>query len=177
MCLGWRFVFGISSRWSGTTTTAGINPLPYLLCRRCPDLSRRFDSVRSDNESGRSRLAAVYLSSPYCGVPGIVAAPKIYNEWGKLLRAVLSRHRTGDRLCALVIGLARETLARAGRILLGICAASFTLEQAIYLHATTNLVRKWLRQSDVLGANDDCFVRTRSRGSPYESNALLATRY
>jgi hypothetical protein len=36
-----------------------------------------------------------------------------------------------------------------GLILLGICTASFTLEQAIYLSATTDLVPKWLPLSQM----------------------------
>src|SRR5205823_8597403 len=46
----------------------------------------------------------------------------------------------------------RETLNRIGRILVGICAASFTLEQAIYLGATANLVPKWLPPSQMFWA-------------------------
>jgi hypothetical protein len=45
-----------------------------------------------------------------------------------------------------------ETLNRIGRILLGICAASFTLEQAIYLHPTATLVPKWLPPSQMFWA-------------------------
>jgi hypothetical protein len=37
-----------------------------------------------------------------------------------------------------------ETLKRIGCVLLGICAASFTLEQAFYLQATARLVPKWV---------------------------------
>jgi hypothetical protein len=45
-----------------------------------------------------------------------------------------------------------ETLNRIGRIFLGICAASFTLEQAIYLDATAHLVPKWVPPSQMLWA-------------------------
>ncbi len=45
-----------------------------------------------------------------------------------------------------------ETLNRIGRILLGVCAASFTLEQAFYLHATASLVPKWLPPSQMFWA-------------------------
>src|SRR5208282_1398951 len=45
-----------------------------------------------------------------------------------------------------------ETLHRIGRILLGICVASFTLEQAIYLGATANLVPKWVPPSQMFWA-------------------------
>jgi hypothetical protein len=46
----------------------------------------------------------------------------------------------------------RETLHRIGRILLGICAASFALEQAFYLAATASLVPKWLPPSQMFWA-------------------------
>jgi hypothetical protein len=45
-----------------------------------------------------------------------------------------------------------ETLQRIGRILLGICAASFALEQAIYLSATAPLVPKWVPPSQMFWA-------------------------
>jgi hypothetical protein len=43
-------------------------------------------------------------------------------------------------------------LNRIGRILLGICAASFTLEPAIYLGATANLVPQWLPPTQMFWA-------------------------
>jgi hypothetical protein len=46
----------------------------------------------------------------------------------------------------------REMVNRIGRILLGICTASFTLEQAFYLGATANLVPKWLPPSQMFWA-------------------------
>jgi hypothetical protein len=46
----------------------------------------------------------------------------------------------------------RETLNRIGRILLGVCAASFTLEQAIYIHATAILVPRWLPPNQMFWA-------------------------
>jgi hypothetical protein len=45
-----------------------------------------------------------------------------------------------------------ETLPRIGRILLGICVASFTLEQAFYLGATATLVPKWVPPSQMFWA-------------------------
>ena len=41
---------------------------------------------------------------------------------------------------------------RIDRILLGICSASFTLEQAFYLGATAKLVSKWLPPSQMFWA-------------------------
>jgi hypothetical protein len=48
--------------------------------------------------------------------------------------------------------LSSATVNRIGRILLGICTASFTLEQALYLGATANLVPKWLPPSQMFWA-------------------------
>ena len=45
-----------------------------------------------------------------------------------------------------------ETLNRIGRILFGICSASFTLEQAFYLDATAKLVPNWLPPSQMFWA-------------------------
>ena len=46
----------------------------------------------------------------------------------------------------------QETLHRIGRILMGLCATSFTLEQAIYLHATASLVPKWIPPNQMFWA-------------------------
>ena len=101
---------------------------------------------------GAAVLGAAYLVLVLLCVPGIVAAPQIYNSWGNFFEQF-----------SLVTGAAivyarssspwsRETLNRIGRILLGICAASFTLEQAIYIHATAILVPKWLPPNQMFWA-------------------------
>jgi len=46
----------------------------------------------------------------------------------------------------------RETLNRIGRILFGLCAASFALEQAFYLAATASLVPKWIPPTQMFWA-------------------------
>jgi hypothetical protein len=45
-----------------------------------------------------------------------------------------------------------ETLPRIGRILMGICTASFSLEQAFYLDATATLVPKWFPPTQMFWA-------------------------
>ena len=45
-----------------------------------------------------------------------------------------------------------RTVRRAGCILLGLCAASFALEQAFYLESTARLVPKWLPPSQMFWA-------------------------
>jgi len=103
-------------------------------------------------KAGAVVLAAVYLVFALLCVPGIVAAPKIYNSWGNFFEQFSLVIGPAIVYARLSSAWSRETLARAGRILLGICAASFTLEQAIYLHATTNLVPKWLPPSQMFWA-------------------------
>jgi len=58
-------------------------------------------------KTGAAVLGAAYLVFALLCVPGIVAAPQIYNSWGNFIRAVLSPDRSGDRLCTLVIGMVR----------------------------------------------------------------------
>ena len=107
---------------------------------------------RRTTRTGAAVLGAVYLVFVSLCVPGIVAAPKIYNSWGNFFEQF-------SLLTGAVIVYARlssagspETLNRIGRILLGICAASFTLEQAFYLHATASLVPKWVPPSQMFWA-------------------------
>ena len=84
-------------------------------------------------------------------MPGIVAKPQIYNSWGNFFEQFSLV--TGAIVCArLSSALSQETVNRIGRILLGICTASFTLEQAFYLGATANLVPKWLPPSQMFWA-------------------------
>lgn len=93
---------------------------------------------------GAGVLCAVYLVFALLCVPRIAAAPQIYNSWGNFFEQL-----------SLVTGAAMvyarrtptwswEMVTRTGRMLLGICVASFTLEQANYVGATASLVPKWI---------------------------------
>lgn len=101
---------------------------------------------------GAVALGAVYLIVALLSVPRIVAAPRIYDSWGNFFEQL-----------SLAVGAAMvygrflsvrgpNTLRRAGRILFGICVASFTLEQAVYLGATAHLVPKWLPPNQIFWA-------------------------
>src|SRR4029077_7430314 len=97
-------------------------------------------------------LGAVYLVFALLCVPGIIAKPQIYNSWGNFFEQ-FSLVTGAAIVCArLSSAWSRETLNRIGCILLGICTASFTLEQAFYLHATASLVPKWLPPSQMFWA-------------------------
>ncbi|MGA6986595.1 MAG: hypothetical protein WBZ01_11120 [Terriglobales bacterium] len=101
-------------------------------------------------------VAAVYLVFALQCVPGIVAAPRIYNSWGNFFEqfslltgaAIVYAFRSS----AWSSAWSPETLHRVGRILLGICVASFTIEQGMYLSATASLVPKWIPPSQMFWA-------------------------
>jgi hypothetical protein len=103
-------------------------------------------------KTGAVVLAAVYLVFAILCVPGIVAKPQIYNSWGNFFEQFSLVTGAAIVYARLSSAWSQETLRRIGRILLGICAASFTLEQAVYLNATANLVPKWLPPSQLFWA-------------------------
>jgi hypothetical protein len=99
---------------------------------------------RRTTKTGAAVLAAVYLVFALLCVPGIVAAPQIYNSWGNFFEQFSLVTGAAIIYARLSRAWSPETLHRIGRIFFGICAASFALEQAIYLHPTASLVPKWL---------------------------------
>ncbi len=103
-------------------------------------------------KTGAVVLGAVYLVFALLCVPGIVAKPRIYNSWGNFFEQFSLVTGAAIVYARLSSAWSRETLNRIGRILLGICVASFTLEQAIYLGATASLVPKWLPPSQMFWA-------------------------
>jgi hypothetical protein len=107
---------------------------------------------RRTAKTGAAVLGASFLVFVLLCVPGILAAPQVYNSWGNFFEQFSLV--TG---AAIVYGRLSstwppETLNRIGRILLGICAVSFALEQALYLDATAHFVPKWIPPSQVFWA-------------------------
>jgi hypothetical protein len=154
-----RHVFGVAALAFGLITLAwpdynGWHQPRYLVYAAAAALI--FGGVaiqfRRIARAGAAVLGAVYLVFALQCVPGILAAPKIYNSWGNFFEqfslltgaAIVYAHLSSAR--------SRETLHRIGRILLGICAASFTLEQAFYLDATAKLVPKWIPPTQMFWA-------------------------
>jgi len=103
-------------------------------------------------KTGAVVLAAAYLVLALLCVPQIVAEPQIYNSWGNFFEQFAMVTGAAIAYACLSSTWSRETLHRIGRILLGICVASFTLEQAFYLDATAKLVPKWLPPSQLFWA-------------------------
>src|SRR5580658_3618966 len=99
---------------------------------------------RRTAKMGAVILGAIYLLFALLCVPQIVATPRIYNSWGNFFEQ-FSLFTGGVIVYARLSSTwSRETLHRVGRILFGLCAISFALEQAFYLPATASLVPRWL---------------------------------
>jgi hypothetical protein len=93
---------------------------------------------------GAALLGAAYLVFVLLCVPGIIAAPRIYNSWGNFFEqfSLLSGAAIAFARCSSA--WSPHTLKRIGCVLVGVCAASFALEQAFYLQATASLVPRWV---------------------------------
>ena len=132
---------------------------------------------RRTAKMGAAVLGAVYLVFALRCVPQMLAKPQIYNSWGNFFEQF-----------SLVTGAAivyarssspwsRETLHRIGRILLGICAASFALEQAFYLGPTASLVPKWIPPTQMFWAVTTTVLFALAAAALLSNRiALLATR-
>jgi len=107
---------------------------------------------RRTTKTGAVVLVAGYLAFALLCLPRIVATPQIYNSWGNFFEQFSLVTGAAIVYARLSSAWAPETLHRIGRILLGICAGSFALEQAFYLGATASLVPKWLPPSQMFWA-------------------------
>ena len=99
---------------------------------------------RRTAKTGAVALGAVYLVFALLCLPQIAATPQIYVRWGNFFEQFSLVTGATIVYARRSSAWAPETLDRTGRILFGSCAASFSLEQAIYLDATAHLVPKWL---------------------------------
>ena len=154
-----RHVFGVAALAFGLITLAwhdynGWHQPRYLIyaAAAAQIFGGAAIEFRRTAKTGALVLAAVYLVFALLCVPGIVAAPRIYNSWGNFFEQFSLVTGPAIVFARLSSAWSRETLDRIGRILLGICAASFTLEQAFYLGATAHLVPKWIPPTQMFWA-------------------------
>jgi len=102
---------------------------------------------RRTAKAGAAILGAIYLVFALQCVPGIVAAPRVYNSWGNFFEQFSLVTGAAIVYARLSKTWSWETRNRICCILVGVCAASFALEQAFYLRNTASLVPKWLPPS------------------------------
>ncbi|MGC1482280.1 MAG: hypothetical protein WA789_00675 [Candidatus Acidiferrum sp.] len=154
-----RHVFGVAALASGLITLAWHDstsgpPLRYIVYAAAAALifGGAAIQVRRTAKTGAAVLGAAYLVFVLLCLPGIVSAPLIYNSWGNFFEQFSLLTGATIVYAHLSSAWSPETLNRIGRILLGICAASFTLEQAFYLHATAGFVPKWIPPNQMFWA-------------------------
>ena len=152
-----RHVFGVAALASGAITLAWHSDghqLRYVVyaAAAAQIFGGAVIQVRRTAKTGASVLAAGYLVFALLCLPQIVAAPQIYNSWGNFFEQFSLLTGAAIVYGRLSSAWSPETLGRIGRILLGICVASFALEQAFYLRATAGLVPKWIPPSQMFWA-------------------------
>jgi len=97
-------------------------------------------------------LGVLFLSFAVRCLPQIIAKPQIYNSWGNFFEQFSLVIGAAIVYARLSSARSSGTLYWLGRIFLGICAASFALEQAFYIHPTADLVPKWLPPTQMFWA-------------------------
>jgi hypothetical protein len=154
-----RHVFGVAALAFGVITLAwhdynDWHQLRYIVYAASATLMFGGAAIqfRRTAKTGAAVLGAAYLVFTLLCVPGIVAAPQIYNSWGNFFEQFSLLTGAAIVYARLSSAWSPETLNRIGSVLLGICVVSFTLEQAIYLDATAHLVPKWVPPSEMFWA-------------------------
>ena len=107
---------------------------------------------RRTAKTGAVALGAVYLLFALRCLPQVFAKPQIYNSWGNFFEQFSLLTGAAIVYAGLSSAWSQETLRRVGRILLGICVVSFTLEQAVYLGPTAGFVPKWFPPNQMFWA-------------------------
>jgi hypothetical protein len=154
-----RHVFGVAAFAFGVVTLVwhdynGWHQPRYLVYAAAAALILGGAALhfRQTAKVGAAALAAVYLVFALQCLPGIVAAPRIYNSWGNFFEQFSLVTGASIIYAGFSSAWSPVTQNRIARILVGVCTASFTLEQAFYLPPTASLVPKWLPPSPMFWA-------------------------
>ncbi|MBD5632919.1 MAG: hypothetical protein IAI49_00445 [Candidatus Eremiobacteraeota bacterium] len=127
--------------------------------------------------AGAAVLGVIYLAIALLSVPRIVAAPHefypygdFFNEFVLVLGAALAYTSSSPKATT-------PTIETAARISFAVCAASFTLYQALYLDATAHLVPARVPPSQMFWAvTTTVFLALATLALVTNRMALLATR-
>jgi len=132
----------------------GLHLRRYIVCAAAAALilGGAASQFRRTAKAGALVLGAAYLAFALLCLPQIVAKPQIYNSWGNFFEQFSLVTGALILYARLSSAWSAKTRDRIGGILLGVCTASFTLEQAIYLDPTAQLVPKWLPPSQMFWA-------------------------
>src|SRR5580700_115026 len=127
-----RHVFGVAVLAAGLITMAwhdynGWHQPLYLVYAAAAALIFGGAAIqfRRTAKTGAVVVGAVFLVFALQCVPGIIAAPRIYNSWGNFFEQFSLVTGAAIVYARLSSAWSAETLQRVGRILVGLCAASF----------------------------------------------------
>ena len=97
-------------------------------------------------------LGVVYLLFSLACIPGIIAAPAVYAQYGSFFEQFSLLCGATALFAATEANAARARFGRLARLGIGVCAISFTLSQIIYLRVTADLVPRWIPPSQMFWA-------------------------
>jgi uncharacterized membrane protein YphA (DoxX/SURF4 family) len=97
-------------------------------------------------------LGIVYLAFSLACAPAIVSKPQIYNNWGNFFEQLSIAIGAVIVYARLASAWPQESVSRMARMAVGICTASFCLEQAVYLQPTAGFVPKWIPPTQIFWA-------------------------
>src|SRR5579863_1411641 len=90
-------------------------------------------------------LSAVYLLFSLACIPGIIAAPAVYEHYGSFFEQFAALSGAMALYARTEANEARAiAFGRVARLGLGVCAVSFTLGQIFYFSVTASLVPRWI---------------------------------
>lgn len=107
-------------------------------------------------KAGAVAIGAAYLVLSLLSVPQMIANPQIYASWGNFFYPFSLVIGAGIVVARSSRAWEPKTVARIASVLLGICAASFGIEQAEFLGRTASLVPKWIPPSQMFWAITTC---------------------
>lgn len=95
-------------------------------------------------------LGAVYAIFTLACIPGIVAKPAVYVEYGNFFQWFSLVCGAIAAYAATLSNASRSaTAGRIARVGLGLCTVSFTLAQIVYLRFTASLVPVWIPPNQI----------------------------
>ena len=153
-----RHVFGVAALSFGVIALAwhdsgGSPQLRYLVYAASAALVFGGAAIQFHRtaKTGAAILAAASVVFTLLCVPGIVAAPQIYNSWGNFFEQVSLLTGAAIVYARLSSAWSGETLNRIGRILLGACAASLPSNRRFIFALPPILFRSGFRQVRCFG--------------------------
>ena len=143
-----RSVFGLAVLACGVVTVVwGGSPFAYAIgVAVC--VGGIVTTLPRSAKVGAAIVGASYFVLSLLSVPQILAHPLFYASWGNFFYPF-----------SLVIGAAVIFVGRTTRVayvLMGLCIASFGIEQAEFLARTASLVPKWIPPSQMFWAIATC---------------------